>query len=1110
MAQQTINRGTTQGDGTGDSGFVGTGKINDNFTENYTDIATNTETLRSNIPNKTIQTPNIDWTGNIQEYARIWTAVNSGNGPILISNNTTVVFRTKRITYTDFNSTDSYTVSIKTWREERKYTPTGSPTPNPTLGTGGNIVLSSANSLLNLINEEKYTVEDGVIVNGLIEDLGTVSSISTSVNNSASEYDVIQDEYLFIDDAGNEWVYNGEEEIIGNGSTTVDADFVLLVDTITTPEETPSGNEVKTFDNKDNPKFGADLLFKDSQFISLKKDDVLNAIKLIFQSPQYKTEFNVGGLTGTLPTSILSVPTPDFTGQFTHPDVLNIPEGFRDFKEWMGGTPYANANTDVENPCIWVKNSSGNWVVPPGITNPIEPTPATDYYADPDLLHTNGVLYYFYRYFSRSGGAGTPADEFYIEVQSLTETATAFTPKRRVITFTAGGGSPVIIPYYDKFYLFHIDFLPETGQPRKLYRLESDKPDSGYTNQVECNVNNIFSGKDLWHMDIVPINEQLVLIANNCATGTNGFEGVIQLGTSRDNGLNFDLSPNILFPEGQAGAFYSQYRTSGVYKFPNILELYVAGISQDRTEWNVGFTEIAMTGSQVAPPVAPTTLTYDNVSFTTNTLLTSPIDHFFNTDGTKLFLLGPATDSFAEHDLTIVGNISTVGNGTLYDVSAIESGLLGASISHDGTYVFTAGSDGTNHRIKRINLTTANTFSGGFTEDANSLNTSGIVDSPRSVCILSQGLRAIIATGVNGNYNIYQLNMSTAGDLSTVTHVKTVDLQSFFAGSTSGIADISKSVNEQYLYISDVGSQKIVSFEFGTLGEIDTLENDGEVVITEDTTPLSARFNTVGDKFTVNGFANKSLYQYTPPSNNRISLPADISAKEVVYVIDGDSLTEGINNAGEANDQYIGNQVSNNFSSLAQAFTLYSLGVSGASLQEKLVDVSTRVYPLAETGKDNILTAWLDANSIIQILSFSDGSTPDNSAKVNATTQYNDYVTYFNGATDFQTKILITGFMPRVDSNGDYKLTLPSGVVATIDPVSIDTLETFYDNIKNADISTVPWTHHIDLRDLQNIGGAKGQLIDNIYFNDYIHLQTAGYNEIVSKLNTYIHAILTD
>ena len=35
MAQQLIGRGTTAGDGTGDSGYVGAGKINDNFTELY-------------------------------------------------------------------------------------------------------------------------------------------------------------------------------------------------------------------------------------------------------------------------------------------------------------------------------------------------------------------------------------------------------------------------------------------------------------------------------------------------------------------------------------------------------------------------------------------------------------------------------------------------------------------------------------------------------------------------------------------------------------------------------------------------------------------------------------------------------------------------------------------------------------------------------------------------------------------------------------------------------------------------------------------------------------------------------------------------------------------
>lgn len=1063
-----------------------------------------------NIPVTQIETPNIDWDATGQEYSLIWDAVNTSTTVTTIPHGNTVLYRTKRIEFANFNDYSNYTVTIHTWLEKKKYIPTGTPTPEATVGTGGNITLNATTSSLTRIEEETYIIQDGTITNGFTEDLGTVSSgIAAAVNALTTSLYPQDIQYLFKDDDGNEWVYNGSKSTIGTGVTTTDSEYRLL-----TEQNADRAPEVEedflTIIDVDGSVYQSKHLLQIGPGIDATKQDN-GALKLSVAPAQYITDFKINGITATNPTSRIEVPTPDGSGQVTHPKEIYIPEGFRGYKYWMAGTPFPNGQDVYENPNIWVSKDGQNWVILPGFTNPIQPTPPTDYYADTHLMYTNGVMYCYYRYFTRTGGSGTPLQEAFIEVQSLTAVASNWSTKRRVITFTQGGGSPVFYQMNDKYYCLHIDFLPQTGQPRKLYRLESDFPDKEFTNQVECVVNGIYSGKDLWHLDAINVNGQIIALFNNCQVGTNGENGVLQLATSNDDGITFNLASNLLIPENNTGLFNTHYRSSLTFRYPFDLVFKIAGVSDDTPTpaFNIGYSETTFIGGTVVtPPSVITALTYDNVPFTTNSILTAPIDHFFNTTGTKLFLLGPGLDSIVEHDLTIAGNISAVGNGTQYDISTIESGLLGAAISDDGTYILIAGTNNSNHRIKRLNLTTADTFSGGFSLDANELDTASIVDSPRTVCILKGGDRALIATGVNGNYNIYQLNMTT-GNLSTVTHVKTLDLQSHFAGSTSGIADISKSVNEEYLYISDVGSQKIVSFQFGTLGEIDTLVKNAEVVITDDATPLSARFNTVGDKFIVNGYADKALLQYTPPGNNKIAQDADISTKEVVLVIDGDSLTQGINNAGPSNDQYIGNQVLNHFDSFTESFTLNSQGVSGESLQEKLPDVATRIYPLAETGKDNILIAWADANSIIQILSYSDGTTPDNSSKVNETTQYNDYVTYFTGATDFQNKILITGFMPRVDGNGDYKITLPSGVTLTIDPASVDTLETFYDNVKNADISTVPWTHHIDLRDLPNIGGVKGQTIDSIYFADYLHLQTAGYNEIVTKLNSYIHAILT-
>lgn len=223
-----------------------------------------------------------------------------------------------------------------------------------------------------------------------------------------------------------------------------------------------------------------------------------------------------------------------------------------------------------------------------------------------------------------------------------------------------------------------------------------------------------------------------------------------------------------------------------------------------------------------------------------------------------------------------------------------------------------------------------------------------------------------------------------------------------------------------------------------------------------------------------------------------------LSTKDVVLVFDGNSLTDGFNNAGIS--QYYPNIVKDNIEPLLNTLVFYSMGVSGESTREMLLDVDTRVYPLAETGKTNVLLAWEDANSIIKFLNDSSGQ---NDNKVTPQENFDDFVTYFTGATGFDKKVLITGYHPRKNVNGFYAL---NSTVFT--DASIDEQEEFFNLVRDAPIDTVPWDYVIDLRTLPNVGGVKGQDEDATYFADYIHLQAAGYDEVAEKVFQQLKIII--
>ena len=226
-----------------------------------------------------------------------------------------------------------------------------------------------------------------------------------------------------------------------------------------------------------------------------------------------------------------------------------------------------------------------------------------------------------------------------------------------------------------------------------------------------------------------------------------------------------------------------------------------------------------------------------------------------------------------------------------------------------------------------------------------------------------------------------------------------------------------------------------------------------------------------------------------------VTLP-NLSNLDVVLVFDGDSLTEGSTNSGI--EQYYPKEVNTYFNSVFKSKEFYSYAVGGQTLIQMISDASSQIYPKAQVGKENILVAWEEANAMLKI-------TTRTGVKKTAVENFNDMKSYFQGAKDagFQHCILITGYYPRLNTSGEYRIAS-----YVIDPASVDEMEVYLNMVANADINTVPWDYHIDLRNAPNIGGTKEQLQDPTYFADYIHLQALGYNEIAIMVESKINQIL--
>ena len=105
------------------------------------------------------------------------------------------------------------------------------------------------------------------------------------------------------------------------------------------------------------------------------------------------------------------IPTYDGSGYAVHPSVVDMVHEtgapFRGFRYWMGITPYAGSNDQLENPCVVVSNHGWEWQEPQGISNPLDTPTSGWYFSDTDLVWDHDadrfILYY------RNIGSGTYA-----------------------------------------------------------------------------------------------------------------------------------------------------------------------------------------------------------------------------------------------------------------------------------------------------------------------------------------------------------------------------------------------------------------------------------------------------------------------------------------------------------------------------------------------------------------------------------------------------------------------------------------------------------------------------------------------------------------------------
>ena len=253
---------------------------------------------------------------------------------------------------------------------------------------------------------------------------------------------------------------------------------------------------------------------------------------------------------------------------------------------------------------------------------------------------------------------------------------------------------------------------------------------------------------------------------------------------------------------------------------------------------------------------------YDSKSFSTASQTTSPRGFVFNSNGTKLFVVGTFDDTIFQYSLSTAFDISTASYDSVsLDVSSEDGSCNGLTFNNSGTKLYVVGAEFDN--VYQYSLSTAFDLSTA-SYDSVSLDISGQTANPIVIVFNTDGTKLFMG-GIT-NDSVYQYSLSTAFDLSTASY-DTVSLSTSTQDSGT-VAGLSFNGDGTKMYVVGFANDSVYQYNLSTAFDLSTASYDNVSfsVASQDTTPRSVVFNDDGSKMYIGGDSNDTIYQYSTAS----------------------------------------------------------------------------------------------------------------------------------------------------------------------------------------------------------------------------------------------------
>jgi len=290
---------------------------------------------------------------------------------------------------------------------------------------------------------------------------------------------------------------------------------------------------------------------------------------------------------------------------------------------------------------------------------------------------------------------------------------------------------------------------------------------------------------------------------------------------------------------------------TGLYFKPDGTRMYIIGFNSDNVvQYNLSTAWDVSTASY-------------SQNFSVSAQEGLPMDLFFKSDGTKMYVVGGSGGDINEYSLSTAWDISTASYVRNFSVSAQEGSPAGLFFKSDGTKMYVIGTF--EDKVFAYDLSTAwNLSTASFTYPTSDYYKPTQEDRLSDVFLKPDGTKMYTINYIDDN--VYEYNLSTAWNQATASYVQNYNLNSglYYEPSPRGLVFRPDGMR---MYVVGNGQRRILQYNLSTAWDISTASYNQSLYIGGyDSLPNGLFWKPDGTKVYFVGSGGDAVYEYNSPS----------------------------------------------------------------------------------------------------------------------------------------------------------------------------------------------------------------------------------------------------